>query len=545
MNSDCNFYVFREGRRTLTGEHLLGALRGSLSRARDENSWVDALLHAGELECGLEDAGDSRALEIAALTNACARKLVSWSLSPQPELMTTLPLRLEGEVTVSTPEGFAYYALHPRQYAEVVNRLGQVSDAVVIGIRSIGTTLSAMTAAALRRKGTAVERFTVRPIGHPFDRSVEWTQAQLHIIRAARQRHALFVIVDEGPGLSGSSFLSVAEALGAQRVPLSQIVLVPSHAPQLPSLRAKDAAARWKRFTTVNLPEGRYPSGKWIGGGKWRELFGGKVREWPGAWTAMERAKFLSEDVSWKFEGHGGYGTRARAIGRALGDAGFSPKVVDDQYGYVGYEYVRGRTASRADLNAERLRTLASYCAFRAQEFSCEVAAAQRHDLASMVRVNYQREFGARLPLALLKLPVAKPTVCDAKMSPHEWLIADDGRFLKLDATNHGDDHFFPGPCDIAWDLAGAIVEWGMDAAAREVFLREYTAHTHEDASLRIRNYLLAYCVFRMAWSNMAAAGMRGTPDEPRLRRDALRYRAHVERVLTSVAAAAPAAIAS
>jgi len=35
------------------------------------------------------------------------------------------------------------------------------------GIRSIGTTLSAMAAAAARARGISVERITVRPQGHP------------------------------------------------------------------------------------------------------------------------------------------------------------------------------------------------------------------------------------------------------------------------------------------------------------------------------------------------------------------------------------------
>ena len=42
-------------------------------------------------------------------------------------------------------------------------------------------------------------------------------------------------------------------------------------------------------------------------------------------------------------------------------------------------------------------------------------------------------------------------------LAPHEWLRLDDGNVRKTDAIAHGDDHLFPGPTDIAWDLAGAI----------------------------------------------------------------------------------------
>jgi thiamine kinase-like enzyme len=109
-------------------------------------------------------------------------------------------------------------------------------------------------------------------------------------------------------------------------------------------------------------------------------------------------------------------------------------------------------------------------------------------------------------------------------MSPHEWLQSGDGRLLKLDATAHGDDHFFPGPCDIAWDLAGAIVEWNMDHRAKTLLLREYLKASGDDAAARIDAYVMAYTVFRFAWCKMAAAGMQGTDDEQRLLREYRKY---------------------
>ena len=527
MNSDCRFYVFREGRRSVSAEVLLAGLRGSLRAAADENGWVDALLRAGELECGLEDAGSLDAEKIAGVTDACAKKLVSWSFRSQPELMLGLPLRLEGEVTVSTPEGFAYYALHPRQYAEVVNRLGSVHEAVVIGIRSIGTSLSAMAAAALRRKGARVERFTVRPTGHPFDRRVEWTAAEKKRIASGCERNALFLIVDEGPGLSGSSFLSVAEWLNAEGVRRDRIVMVPSHKVNVAALRANNAMERWKRFSSVDVPQGRYPAGEWIGSGEWRARF--CQGEWPGAWTTLEPPKFVGAGAFMKFEGLGSYGARARAQARALEKAGFGARVIADEYGYLGYEFLRGRQAKATDLTRERLQTLADYCAFRAEAFGCAVTEQQRNELATMARVNYEREFGAKATMP--RLDAVRTTVCDGRMGPAEWVLTEDGRFVKVDATSHGDGHFFPGPCDIAWDLAGAMVEWEMDASARDALLGAYTAVTKDRVAARIEAYLLAYAVFRCAWCRMAAAGMKGTAEEARLTREALRYRGVIERM--------------
>lgn len=233
--------------------------------------------------------------------------MVSADFRARAEVTRQLPESVLGELTTSTPEGFAYYALHPMHYADAAERLGRLQDAVVVGIRSIGTTLSAVMAAALRRRGTRVERFSVRPTGHPFERTVEWRPTERLSIQQGMSRAATFVVVDEGPGLSGSSFLAVAEGLHAAGIPRENIVLVPSYSVNPAMLRAKDAARRWMQFRTVPIKDGQGPQGEWIGGGQWRSRFHGDEQNWPGSWTSMERAKFLSREQSilWKFEGLG------------------------------------------------------------------------------------------------------------------------------------------------------------------------------------------------------------------------------------------------
>ena len=94
---------------------------------------------------------------------------------------------------VRVPEGYAFYALHPALYASAAAHLPP-GDWRVIGIRSIGTSLSAVVAAALG----APPPVTVRPTGHPFARELRLS-AELEAEWAA---HAgPFVVVDEGPVL--------------------------------------------------------------------------------------------------------------------------------------------------------------------------------------------------------------------------------------------------------------------------------------------------------------------------------------------------------
>jgi hypothetical protein len=118
-------------------------------------------------------------------------------------------------------------------------------------------------------------------------------------------------------------------------------------------------------------------------------------------------------------------------------------------------------------------------------------------------------------------------------MMPHEWLELGDGRLLKLDGAAHGDDHFFPGPCDIAWDLAGTIVEWKLTGPEAEYFLEEYRRLSGDDARRRLPPYLRAYVSFRLGWCKMAALASAGSFDEPLLWRDFERYRRYAEHLST------------
>ncbi len=108
---------------------------------------------------------------------------------------------------------------------------------------------------------------------------------------------ASFAVVDEGPGLSGSSFLAVAEALERAGAAREKIFLVSSHAPNLNALCADNAARRWQRFHCIPVAgEARRPAEAvdFIGGGQWRSRVFANEPEWPAAWTSFERLKYLS-----------------------------------------------------------------------------------------------------------------------------------------------------------------------------------------------------------------------------------------------------------
>jgi hypothetical protein len=144
-----------------------------------------------------------------------------------------------------------------------------------------------------------------------------------------------------------------------------------------------------------------------------------------------------------------------------------------------------------------------------------------------MTRVNLEREFG--VAVEGLHLPVERPAICDSRMMPYEWLLTEEGRWSKLNAAMHGDDHFFPGPCDIAWDLAGIVVEWDLSTPARQMLLEKYRQVSGDDVAQRIGNYEVAYAIFRTGWSKIAAHSVAAGEGAERLLRHYERYRGWLE----------------
>src|SRR5205814_4564754 len=122
--------------------------------------------------------------------------------------------------------------------------------------------------------------------------------------------------------------------------------------------------------------------------------------------------------------------------------------------GIVRIPWVAGRPLERHKDGAALAVPMARYCALRANLFPAQPAA----DLTEMARVNVAIAAGVELP-ASFRLECERPAIMDGRMLRHEWIRTPRGELLKVDAVAHGDDHFYPGPADVAWDLAGAAIE--------------------------------------------------------------------------------------
>jgi hypothetical protein len=232
----------------------------------------------------------------------------------------------------------------------------------------------------------------------------------------------------------------------------------------------------------------------------------------------------------YKFEGMGPIGARARDRALALAAAGLGPAATEAGGGFVDYELVRGRPMQASDVNEALLDRMADYCAFRHSEFA--TSSSSPSHLREMLQFNVMQEFGVELSLAENAFYTDRAVVTDGRMQPYEWIASAD-QFVKTDGVDHGDNHFFPGPCDIAWDISGIIVEWWLDQNGLEYLLRQFRHRSGVDITEKLPAYNLAYSIFRMGFCQMAISTVaKGSTEEQRLTSACDYYRVIAKRLL-------------
>jgi len=535
--SESDLWVFRDARSLVSGRVLVRELRRSLDRVLDrptnEPALVETLIQAGTLESALADLGTAECEGVAAVTDSLSAAL----LSPDPDTLKGAASALDqvlvpATLATSPPEGFSYYAVHPLDFVAAADNLPlSRSDVGVIGIRNIGTTLSAIVTAAVRARGLKSSRITVRPNGHPYERNTRFSHNQKNWIREHLDRGSDFIVVDEGPGRSGSTFLSVGEGLLSAAVPLDRITFLGTREVDPAQLCAQDAANRWSKFRfRVAGPAklSHFSSYSYIGGGEWRYVFLPTGAVWPECWPQMERLKFLSPDGTriLKFEGMGPLGAAVRERSLRLAAAGFGPGIEDARDGFSCYTVISGDPMSFPEVSEDVVDRIARYCAFRFSEFRSENS--ECASLTPMLESNLAREFQVELRNDLPELTTELPVVVDGRMPPYEWILLPDGRMLKTDGASHGDDHFLPGPTDITWDLAGAAVEWDLPPDAVSFLLSRFYQLTGKDPRPLFNIFKLAYAVFRVAWCKMAVTTVSRSEEEIRLNNAYTKYSAGV-----------------
>jgi hypothetical protein len=503
-----------------------------------------------EARGGLDDLSPTQdaALDLALML---ARKLTvsAWSgwqaIGPgvAPELLALAMQPLPDEVQIRTPEGFAFYAVYPEAYLKAAAEHPWPATPLVIGLRSIGTALACLVAAVTGAR----QVLTLRPSGPPFRRELK-VSSQIRAMLAAHD--GPFAIVDEGPGLSGSSFGATADLLEELGVASERIVFMPSHRGDPGPEACPRHRARWARaaravatfedlvretpladwFAELTGPVSRVED---LSGGAWREATPEAAR--PPAHAAQERLKFRLHTASgrWlaKFAGLGAVGAAKLERAQALHRAGFTPEPLALRGGFLLERWEDGSPI--AEVPRERLvDRLSAYLAFRASAFPAEPhEGADRAALVGMARVNLEEALGeaaAGLVCELVRrageAPAGRPVHVDSRLHAWEWLRTPDDLLLKTDAVDHACAHDLVGCQDIAWDVAGAALEFTLKPTEVARLCEAIEAATGErpaPAALALMD--ICYPAFQAGWWRMAEAA--AAPEErPRLAAQAQRY---------------------
>ncbi len=463
------------------------------------------------------------------------------------------------EVELRVPEGFAFYALYPEAYLEAAQRLKLDAPPRVIGIRSIGTSLAAIVAAALG----APPPITVRPFGDPFSREI----AVDHLLeRDLLAGDAHYVIVDEGPGQSGSSFAAVADWLQERGVPSERIALLPSH-DGVPGSAANGERLRWWRsvqrevgdfpdwpalvdrfFTAAIGPLDEPPTD--VSGGVWRRFHCPDEKHWPATVPAWERRKFLvrsgGEPFLVKFAGLGRIGEEKLRIAQALHSEGLAPKPVGLVHGFLIERWCDN--AAPLGSGEAPIAEIGRYIGARAKLLPAAAGSGASIDaLLAIIRRNVSLEFGdelARIAAAWeqragdLERRIVRVRT-DNKLDRHEWLRSKSGALIKADALDHHQAHDLIGCQDLAWDVAGAAVQFDLDQArlGELVGSVEHWAGREVDPAL-LDFYRIAYLAFRLGHARLGAIMTSDAAEARRISRSGDRYAAELQHLLERTSAA-------
>jgi hypothetical protein len=544
--------VYGDRSRTVRPRSLLVEIGRTREAAHDAAGPVrrdlltHALITAGELAQGTADAeldatGDDDCTPATEATMALAIALAGEVLAAagiptgsRPDTARALAavrgLPLPPRIRCKAPEGFAFYSLNPEDSAAAA-AAPSPSPTLVIGLRSIGTSLAAAVAARLRCPAV-----TLRPCGHPFHRHMRAAPA----LRQRLGRHSGgFVIVDEGPGLSGSSFGAAADLLEDLGVPLERMLFLTSHANDPGPCATPAHRARWGRLRRATAGSGVSPRAvqAWFADVTGRvaqveELSGGAWRAdlpeaaWPPVAPVAERLKFRLNGTRGRFvarfAGFGAAGEEKLAVARLLHAAGFVPEPLALRRGFLLERWSEGRPLEPNETQGERfLEHLGRYLGFRARNIPMgDGEGASVSELCRMAAVNAGEiggpDLGRRVEARLAEageLPGLVPARIDGRLHTWEWLRLPDGSLVKTDALDHAVAHDLVGCQDIAWDVAGAAVEFDLPQADVERLRVAVSAASGREISLgAVAAFRICYAAFQGGlWRMTGESGMVGS----------------------------------
>ena len=448
------------------------------------------------------------------------------------------------------PEGFAFYGLYPEMYMEAAEQffLKRTPEKIVcVGLRTIGTVLAALVEVVLKKKGCTTWSFTLRPKGHPYNRSVEFT-AEIRD-RLIQLRNSWFLVIDEGPGLSGSSICGTLEKLIEIRIPAEKIVIFPSWNPDANRFVSEKAKRLWPlfdKFTTdftdvwiTNCKLQKIFDMEIIGdfsAGRWRETVIKDEFHFPAVYSHHERRKYLLLDNQCnryiaKWIGLGKYGDALLTRAKILADNNFSPPVRCTTYGFAVSPFVEGCPLRSDDVSQKLFEFAADYFCFIKSNFPSKLSTSYEK-FNEMIHSNVFECLGSSYDVKLKAIDLFPKNVyennvvaVDGRVMPHEWLWTGD-RYYKVDQLEHHCDQFFPGCQNIAWDIAAFCIEFSLDQKAEHDFIDCYVQRDSDRHIYELIPYFrIAYLAYRLGYVSSAANSLFDTMDGNRFVNEIEKYK--------------------
>jgi hypothetical protein len=500
----------------------------------DLNDARNVLIALGELEQGVADAGLPTG-RVEGLTNLAADlflNIYNGNFSKRAHcvlkerLNAGMELPEELRIRVKIPEGYAFYSLYPDQYISSAERwlAKDYSEFVlVIGVRSIGTSLSAVVHSVLKHHGRHSKRITVRPTGHAYNREILLPE-QLGEFEAV-------IIVDEGPGQSGSSMASVARS--AKERGYRKVIFFPGHANE-PGASVSEAVRKiWVETSRVSTPleavcwgeqtltdKLKIETGELLGAHHVAQVNNpfenckcGNEHEFLELRTPQfDRTGFLFKNemgVHWKYAGLGS-GKDFELIARRnffrqrkLFEESFAPEPLALIDGFIGMRWIEGRPLKPDDLDEGMLERLTDYIMAVAIPSQSSNDADLVKRLRQIVSVNFEETFDggiAEKGAALIGNlnGVSHWQYGDGRVAPHKWIKADTGKIYKTDCWGHDLDHTCIGEQSVLWDVAGSVIEWQMSEQQVGAFIDLFASRNLAVGYDELRGYMLAYVAFRL-----------------------------------------------
>lgn len=532
---------------TVTLGSYVQQLEQDAARLNDIDSWRRILIAIGCLEQAIADWNDSPIPEatIAHLTDQAAAGFCShpenWiRCDYQSHIKRHLQVEIRSysrqiiadgfnkTLKVKVPEGFAFYTLFPEQYqaAALDWSRAHASDrslpVYVVGLRSIGTTLSAIVKAVLDSQGWNAQRVTARPVEHPFCRHTD--------LPAWIRPPGYLLAVDEGPGLSGSSFASVARAGQERGFPPDTISFFTSHDNPPGGAASSEIKALWDVIPRWHVPlsdfhdqlhdalarrsadfpgfDNSFQFQADLSAGNWRQWISPSAREHVMVFPPFEKTKWLfqndrGDQVLWKFTG-------LTFQHRQNENCHSSSLPVLHCHGFSGHPWI---TSPNLQPEAARDSIIIESLAMHLASIHNPPLAREEHDealerLKQMIDYNAsfifsKTEIERALQLAdLVDYSPHAPARGAGDLFPQNWVRHENGALVKVDLPVPVCDHTIIGSQPWFWDLAGLIVEWRLSSSHLETLLDCLEQKGRPIPREVLPFYICAYCAFRMGQLN-------------------------------------------